>query len=218
MFDFRPRYEQQVLSCETLIQVINNLEKQMASLPRRIVQQGYQPTSSWLAVRVDEFQVFNFESKKSGFLAKKNRRDEWKLWWFVLTHSYLAYFVRQDDAKPKGLFDLSNVSVIPLPSDQFNTHCFAVVNISRSWILQAPSAEEMHSWVDAIDPTKKFKEAIEREKKQTKAQIDQAYQEIKTHQEKIIALSKELDALFEENQTLKHQNAQLQREMQDKAK
>jgi hypothetical protein len=200
------------------VQVITNLEKQMTSLPRRIVQQGYQPTLSWLAVQVDEFQVFNFESKKSGFLAKKNRRDEWKLWWFVLTHSYLAYFARQDDAKPKGVFDLSNVSVISLPSDHFNTHCFAVVNVSRVWILQATSAEEMHSWIEAIDPTKKFKETIEREKKQTKAQIDQAYQEVKAHQEKIIALSKELDALIEENQILKHQNAQLRREMQEKAK
>jgi septal ring factor EnvC (AmiA/AmiB activator) len=125
--------------------------------------------------------------------------------------------VRQGDAKPKGLFDLHNVSVTTLPSAQFNTHCFAVVNAARMrlWILQATSAEEMHSWMEAIEPTKKFKETIEWEKKQTKAQIDQAYQEVKAHQEKIIALSKELDAIFEENQALKRQNAELLQAIQE---
>lgn len=213
-----PTFSDEHASQETLLQNISNLEKQLISLTRKDCRQRQQTIiTSWLKVQVDEFQVFNFESKKSGFLAKRNRRQEWKMWWFVLSHAYLAYFVRQGDAKPKGLFDLHNVSVTTLPSAQFNTHCFAVVNAARMrlWILQATSAEEMHSWMEAIEPTKKFKETIEWEKKQTKAQIDQAYQEVKAHQEKIIALSKELDAIFEENQALKRQNAELLQAIQE---
>ncbi|EIW84311.1 PH-domain-containing protein [Coniophora puteana RWD-64-598 SS2] len=88
---------------------------------------------------------------KAGYLWKKGeRRKTWKKRWFVLRPAHIAYYKTSAEYQLLRLLDLSDVhSCTPVTLKKHN-NTFGLVSVVRTFYLQAETAEEVHSWVQAI--------------------------------------------------------------------
>ncbi|GJE94617.1 PH-domain-containing protein [Phanerochaete sordida] len=88
---------------------------------------------------------------KTGYLWKKGeRRKTWKKRWFVLRPAHLAFYKTSAEYKLLRLLDLSEIhSCTPVQLKKHN-NTFCMISPTRTFYLQAESAEAVTGWVKAI--------------------------------------------------------------------
>ena len=91
---------------------------------------------------------------KTGYLIKQGEKYKtWKRRWFELSNSTLAYYKNAADISSKGVIPLQGRMVVPVPPSTFGRdRCFALSHpVDRTYYIQAPSADELASWMLAVD-------------------------------------------------------------------
>ncbi|KAF7791753.1 hypothetical protein EIP86_002777 [Pleurotus ostreatoroseus] len=87
----------------------------------------------------------------SGYLWKKGeRRKTWKKRWFVLRPAHLAFYKTSAEYKLLRLLDLSDIHSCTPVQLKKHTNVFGLVSPTRTFYLQAGSAQEVANWVKAV--------------------------------------------------------------------
>jgi hypothetical protein len=90
---------------------------------------------------------------KTGYLKKKRKKDgSWQQKWVGLRRPFL-YCAEDSQGRGERAMDTSKCVVTVGAHDAEHPFSFAVVTRDRIWILSASTANEMHSWMKAIDPS-----------------------------------------------------------------
>ncbi|CEF68287.1 MIP16918p [Strongyloides ratti] len=132
---------------------------------------------------------------KKGFLWKKGSYKTWKKRWFILSGKCLYYFENQGETDPRGIIPLENVKV-RFVEEKNKQHVFEIFSSTSEVIkacktetdgrvvegkhttyrMCAPTAEDMHQWINAIqrsinnDP---FFDMLQLRKKRIETQISE---------------------------------------------
>ncbi|KAL0953253.1 hypothetical protein HGRIS_004505 [Hohenbuehelia grisea] len=89
---------------------------------------------------------------KAGYLSKKGeRRKTWKKRWFVLRPAHLAYYKTSAEYQLLRLLELSDVHSCTPVTLKRHTNTFGLISPTRTFYLQAKSANEVNEWVAAIE-------------------------------------------------------------------
>lgn len=88
---------------------------------------------------------------KTGYLWKKGeRRKTWKKRWFVLRPAHLAFYKTSAEYKLLRLLDLSEIHSCTPVQLKKHANTFCMISPTRTFYLQAESAQEVTEWVKAI--------------------------------------------------------------------
>lgn len=89
---------------------------------------------------------------KEGYLVKKGALvKNWKRRYFRLDFLKLAYYEKETDKDPIKVINSSDIiTAKESPGVENREHVFEVLTPSRTFLIQGSTAEEMHSWIDAI--------------------------------------------------------------------
>ncbi|KAI0749723.1 hypothetical protein C8Q80DRAFT_1218803 [Daedaleopsis nitida] len=89
---------------------------------------------------------------KAGYLWKKGeRRKTWKKRWFVLRPAHLAFYKTSAEYKLLRLLDLADVHSCTQIVLKKHQNTFGLVSPTRTFYLQADSADQVRDWVTAIN-------------------------------------------------------------------
>ncbi|RDX57065.1 PH-domain-containing protein [Lentinus brumalis] len=89
---------------------------------------------------------------KTGYLWKKGeRRKTWKKRWFVLRPAHLAFYKTSAEYKLLRLLDLSDIHSCTQVVLKKHSNTFGLVSPTRTFYLQAETAEQVRDWVAAIN-------------------------------------------------------------------
>ncbi|CAL1716985.1 unnamed protein product [Somion occarium] len=92
---------------------------------------------------------------KTGYLWKKGeRRKTWKKRWFVLRPAHLAFYKTSAEYKLLRLLDLSDIHSCTPVALKKHANTFGLVSPTRTFYLQAETAQGMQEWVKAITNAK----------------------------------------------------------------
>ncbi|CAI8008873.1 Pleckstrin homology domain-containing family A member 1 [Geodia barretti] len=135
--------------------------KQGDSLPRTNSRSGAkdEPPLNYLK---DE-DLTNYVHKQ-GFLVKQGRRvKNWKRRLFVLDSTGLSYYKTEQPVQRVSLCDIQQIQVsaqpvffLPTGANTVLPHMFEVHTPERTFLLSAPSEDEMQSWVGMLQTLKQF--------------------------------------------------------------
>jgi len=90
--------------------------------------------------------------RKSGWLTKEG--GSWKSWkrrFFLLEDGKLSYFKRESDKVPKGSINLESSGHIRGVEYRGKKYIFQIQTPSRTYFMQADSAQERDNWVEALN-------------------------------------------------------------------
>jgi len=84
-----------------------------------------------------------------GYLKKQGVKGikSWHRRWFALKGTQLCYFYEEDDPKPRGAIDLTQMTMARV----VEAERFEIVTKTRVWSLQADTAKEATLWVNALN-------------------------------------------------------------------
>ncbi|KAI0701890.1 hypothetical protein C8T65DRAFT_741641 [Cerioporus squamosus] len=89
---------------------------------------------------------------KTGYLWKKGeRRKTWKKRWFVLRPAHLAFYKTSAEYKLLRLLDLSDIHSCTQVVLKKHNNTFGLVSPTRTFYLQAETADQVRDWVAAIN-------------------------------------------------------------------
>ncbi|KAF9185006.1 kinesin-like protein Klp8 [Haplosporangium sp. Z 767] len=92
---------------------------------------------------------------KKGYLNYPENRDEtWVKRWFVIRRPYMYIYTNSSETDELGVFNLTHVRVDYMKDleDHLNRkNVFAIYTTSNSYLMQAPSRDEMCSWLNHLD-------------------------------------------------------------------
>ncbi|KAF9925621.1 kinesin-like protein Klp8 [Linnemannia zychae] len=93
-------------------------------------------------------------SKKGYLYYPENRDETWIKRWFVIRRPYMYIYAEPNEADELGVINLTHVRV-DYQKDLENMlnlqHVFAIYTTSNAYMLQAPSRDEMCSWLNHLD-------------------------------------------------------------------
>ncbi|KAF9908680.1 kinesin-like protein Klp8 [Linnemannia zychae] len=93
-------------------------------------------------------------SKKGYLFYPENRDDTWVKRWFVIRRPYMYIYAQSNEADELGVVNLTHVRVDhqkDLENMLNRQHVFAIYTASNAYMLQAPSRDEMCSWLNHLD-------------------------------------------------------------------
>ncbi|RPD68453.1 PH-domain-containing protein [Lentinus tigrinus ALCF2SS1-7] len=89
---------------------------------------------------------------KTGYLWKKGeRRKTWKKRWFVLRPAHLAFYKTSAEYKLLRLLELTDIHSCTQVVLKKHNNTFGLVSPTRTFYLQAETAEQVRDWVAAIN-------------------------------------------------------------------
>ncbi|KAI8485064.1 Pleckstrin y domain-containing A member 1 [Branchiostoma belcheri] len=100
-------------------------------------------------------QALGLKPVKTGFCVKQGAVvKNWKRRYFVLDHEGLSYYKSNTDTDPIKVISLLDIlHVKSYTGDLPRDNLFEVITTNRTFLVQADSPEEMHSWIQAITDT-----------------------------------------------------------------
>ncbi|KAF9150714.1 kinesin-like protein Klp8 [Linnemannia schmuckeri] len=93
-------------------------------------------------------------SKKGYLFYPENRDDTWVKRWFVIRRPYMYIYAQSNEADELGVVNLTHVRVDhqkDLENMLNRQHVFAIYTTSNAYMMQAPTRDEMCSWLNHLD-------------------------------------------------------------------
>ncbi|KAG0207019.1 kinesin-like protein Klp8 [Mortierella sp. NVP41] len=93
-------------------------------------------------------------SKKGYLFYPENRDDTWIKRWFVIRRPYMYIYAQSNEADELGVVNLTHVRVDyqkDLENMLNRQHVFAIYTTSNAYLMQAPTRDEMCSWLNHLD-------------------------------------------------------------------
>ncbi|KAF8944373.1 kinesin-like protein Klp8 [Haplosporangium gracile] len=93
-------------------------------------------------------------SKKGYLFYPENRDDTWVKRWFVIRRPYMYIYAQSNEADELGVVNLTHVRVDhqkDLENMLNRQHVFAIYTTSNAYLMQAPSRDDMCSWLNHLD-------------------------------------------------------------------
>ncbi|KAF9561655.1 kinesin-like protein Klp8 [Mortierella alpina] len=93
-------------------------------------------------------------SKKGYLFYPENRDDVWIKRWFVIRRPYMYIYTHSSETDELGVVNLTHVRVDhqkDLENMLNRHHVFAIYTANNAYLLQAPSRDEMCSWLSHLD-------------------------------------------------------------------
>lgn len=87
-----------------------------------------------------------------GYLLKLGRNKGWRKRWFVLRTDTLAYYEDEKEYSPHRIIPLNHImdSLEIDPVSKSKQHCFKIIIPKRSYVLCAPTENDLDSWLNAL--------------------------------------------------------------------
>ncbi|KAI7866276.1 hypothetical protein BDF14DRAFT_1816119 [Spinellus fusiger] len=132
------------------------------------------------AVPLSEQAVELLKTEKvvnSGYLLKKGeKRRTWKKRWFVLRTTKMAMYKDDKEYKLLRIIDLHEIhSVVQVTSKNKYKHVFAIITPKRMYYVQAKDQQEMNTWFEHIEHTKRELKLYDTEEDASLMDRDQDY-------------------------------------------
>ncbi|OAQ32427.1 kinesin-domain-containing protein [Linnemannia elongata AG-77] len=93
-------------------------------------------------------------SKKGYLFYPENRDETWVKRWFVIRRPYMYIYAQSNEADELGVVNLTHVRVDhqkDLENMLNRQHVFAIYTTSNAYLMQAPTRDEMCSWLNHLD-------------------------------------------------------------------